>query len=195
MIGLTRKYQFTPLTRPTTIATAATFCDSGALVTELRMSCRLSATVSSRLRRIIGGAADLPIDRSAVVLLRSLLDEDAAEVLRGLQLLGEAGEVLVGHGLAVHHHVAALLRVLGQPHPGGKDGRQLVHHLHRAGAALLERVEDLQLVLERLLVLGDGLHLADGLLQFRDLRIFSFYARTKSSHVVRHVVTLHVVCY
>src|SRR5438094_3683925 len=167
-IGSTRRYQLPAVSRPTTRPRPTTFCERGALVILLRTSCPVSATVSSS-SRVIGGAVDLPLDRPVLVFLRCLLDGDVAEVLRGLQPLGERGEVLVGHRVPPHHHAAVLLAVLEQPGPVGDDGGELVHHLDRPGPALLERVEDLQLVLERLLVLGDRLDLADRLLQLGDL--------------------------
>src|SRR6266852_5244325 len=167
-IGSTRRYQLPAVSRPTIRPRPTTFCERGALVIELRMSCPVSATVPSS-DRVVRVAVDLPLHGPALVLLRRLLDGDVGEVLRGLQLLRERREVLVRHRQPAHHHVAALLGVLGDPGLVGDDGGELVHHLHRPGAAFLERVEDLQLVLERLLVLGDRLDLADRLLQLRDL--------------------------
>src|SRR6267154_1207336 len=167
-IGSTRRYQLPAVSRPTIRPRPSTFCERGALVIELRMSCPVSATVSSS-GRVVRVAVDLPLHRPALVPLRRLLDGDVGEVLGGLEPLREGGEVLVGHGQAVHHHDAVLLRVLRDPGLVGDDGGELVHHLDRPGAAFLERVEDLQLVLERLLVLGDRLDLADRLLQLGDL--------------------------
>src|SRR2546429_2062734 len=166
--GSTRRYQLPAVSRPTIRPRATTFWERGALVIELRMSCPVSATVSSS-SRVVRVAGDLPLHRSALALLRRLLDGHVREVLGGLQPLGERGEVLVGHREPAHHHAAVLLGVVGDPGLVGDDGGELVHHLHRPGATFLERVEDLQLVLERLLVLGDRLDLADGLLQLGDL--------------------------
>src|SRR6267143_1955295 len=167
-IGSMRRYQLPAVSRPTIRPRPTTFCERGALVIELRMSCPVSATVPSS-GRVVRVAVDLPLHCPALVLLRRLLDGDVGEVLRGLQLLGERREVLVGHRQPAHHHIAVLLAVLGDPCLAGDDGGELVHHLYRPGAAFLLRVEDLQLVLERPLVLGDRLHLADGLLQLGDL--------------------------
>src|SRR5712671_537840 len=152
--GSTRKYQLPAESRPTTRPRPTTFCERGALVIELKMSCPVSATFPSS-GRVVRVAVDLPLHRPALVLLRSLLDGDVREVLRGLQLLREGREVLVRHRQPAHHHVPVLLGVLGDPGLVGDDGRELVHHLDRPGPPLLERVEDLQLVLQRLLVLGD----------------------------------------
>src|SRR5919108_3212569 len=167
-IGSTSMYQLPTVMSPTMTPRPATLCASGALVMVLRTSCPLSATVSSS-DRVVGDAGDLPLDRPAVVLLRRLLDRDVGEVLGRLQLLREGGEVLVRHGRPVQHQVAALLRVLVDPDLVGDDRRELVHDLDRPGARLLERIEDLELVLERLLVLRDRLHFADRLFQLRDL--------------------------
>src|SRR5438477_1225244 len=143
-IGSTSMYQFAAVMRATMSPRPATFCASGALMMLLRTSCPVSATVSSS-GRVVGSAGDLPLDRAAVVLLRSLLDAHVREVLGRLQLLREGGEVLVRHGRPVDDQVPVLLGVLADPHLVRNDGGELVHHLHRSGARLLERVEDLEL--------------------------------------------------
>src|SRR5713226_5491592 len=166
-LGSTRKYQLPAVTSAATTATTAIFCGRGSLLTALRTSCPLSA-MDVPLGRVIRGAGDDPVD-DPVAPLRRAPDDDVAEVLRGLQLLGERREVLVGRRAPVDGHSPARLGPLDDPDALRNDGGQLVHHLHRSGAALLERLEDLELVLERLLLLLDRLDLADGLLQLRNL--------------------------
>src|SRR6267378_2046658 len=154
------------ITRPLLLPTSASERISSSMLASLGSS--VSATVPSS-SRVVRVAVDLPLHRPALVLLRCLLDGDVREVLRGLQLLREGREVFVGHREPAHDHVPVLFAVLGDPGLVGNDGGELVHHLDRPGAAFLERVEDLQLVLERLLVLGERLDLADRLLQLGDL--------------------------
>src|SRR6266480_2190539 len=166
-IGSMKKYQLTAESRMTNPATTPTLWPRGILLTALRTSCPLSA-ISFASGRVVRVAGDDPLHDAVRPLLRRL-DGDVGEVGRRLQLLGEGGEVLVARGLAIDRHVAGLLVELEDPDLLRNDGGQLVEHLHRSGAAPLQGVEDLQLVLERLLVFLDRLHLADGLLQLGDL--------------------------
>src|SRR5882672_3420672 len=82
-IGSLRRYQLPAVSRPTIRPRPTTFCERGALVIELRMSCPVSATVPSS-GRVVRVAVDLPLHCPALVLLRRLLDGDVGEVLRGL---------------------------------------------------------------------------------------------------------------
>src|SRR3989449_1884721 len=166
-IGSMKKYQFAAERRMTTPATTPTFWPRGILLTALSTSCPVSA-ISFASGRVVRVAGDDPLHGPVCPLPRRL-DGDVAEVGRGLQLLGEVGEVLVAGGRAVHRHGAALLVEVHDPDLLRDDGGHLVEHFHRPGAPLLQGVEDLQLVLERLLVFLDRLHLADGLLQLGDL--------------------------
>src|SRR5258708_21960035 len=168
-VGPTARNQLAVVIPSTTTPTATSFCGSGTLLTRVSSSCVVSAmgTPSSGVGR---DAGDLPIDHPVRALVGAL-DGDVAEVLGGFQLFGEAREVLVGDGVSLDGDCAGLLDVLADPDLGGNDGGQLVEHLDWAGTALLEGVEDLELVLERLLLLGDRLHFADGLLELNDLRL------------------------
>src|SRR3954471_22674595 len=168
-IGSTKKYQFAPVSRMTKAATTPTFWPRGSLVTELRTSCVVSAMGVFASGRVVRVAEDGPAHGAFRRDLLRALDGDVGEVGGRLELLGEGGEIFVARGHAAHGHAAVLLRVVDQPHLLRDEGGELVHHLHRPGAALLQRVEDLELVLQRLLVVLDRLDLADGLLQLRDL--------------------------
>src|SRR5438067_12730884 len=153
---------------PTTNTSTAIFCASGSLLSEASASCAVRAT-SMLLGRVVHAAGDFPVDRAGVGLLRRLLDRHLGEEFRRLQLLREGGEIVVRHCEPLDARHAGLLGEVVDPYAGRDDRGDLVEHLHRAGATLLEGVEDPELVLERLLVLGDGLDLADGLLELRDL--------------------------
>src|SRR6202165_699828 len=168
IVGLIATNQLAAVVPSTTTPTATSFCGSGTLLTRVSSSCVVSA-MGSPSSGVVRDAGDLPIDHPVRTLVGAL-DGDVAEVLRGLQLLGEAREVLVRDGVSLDGDCAGLLEVFADPDLGGNDGGQLVEHLDRAGTALLEGVEDLELVLERLLLLGDRLHFADGLLELGDLR-------------------------
>src|SRR3954470_17288190 len=168
-IRSTMKYQLAAVSRTTKAATTPTFWPRGILLTELRMSCPVSAIGVFASGGVVGVADDGPADYAVRRRLLRALDGDVGEMGAGLELLGEAGEVLVARGQADQGHPAVLFGVVGDPHLLRDQGGQLVQHLDRAGAALLQGIEDLQLVLERLLVFLDRLDLADGLLQLRDL--------------------------
>src|SRR3954471_9558486 len=113
------------------------FCASGSLLRETSASCTVRAT-SKLLGRVVHAAGDFPVDRAGIGLLRSLLDRYVREELRGLQLLGEGGEVVVGPRGTLGACAAGLLAVLRHPYPRRNDGRDLVEDLNRAGAALLQ---------------------------------------------------------
>src|SRR5438045_869789 len=148
---------------PTMKTRTPIFCASGSLLREAIASCAVRAT-SKLLGRVLHAAGDFPVDRAGIGLLRSLLDGNVREELRGLQLLREGGEIVVRHCESPQGRDARLLAVVVHPDTRRDDGRDLVEDLHRSGAALLQGVEDLDLVLERLLLLGDVLHLARRLL-------------------------------
>src|SRR5436305_2320707 len=154
---------------PTTTTSTAIFCASGSLLSDASASCAVRAT-SMLLGRVVHAAVDFPVDRAGIGLLRRLLDGNLGKELRGLQLLHERGKVLIGDGVTFDGRLAALLVEIADPDARRNERRHLVEDLDGTRAALLQGVEDLELVLERLLVLGDGLHFSDGLLQLRDLR-------------------------
>src|SRR5438105_2939583 len=134
-----RKYQFAAVSSAATTTTAPIFCGSGSLLMPLRTSVPVRAICPPFLSGVIRAAVDFPLHDAVVLLLRPL-DDDVLEVGRGLQLLGEGAQVFVGGGFALHAHPAALLAVGEDPHLLRDERGQLVHHLDRAGAALLQGV-------------------------------------------------------
>src|SRR3954470_16623737 len=139
---------------PTTTTSTAIFCASGSLLSDASASCAVRAT-SMLLLRVVHAAVDFPVDRAGIGLLRRLLDGNVGEELRGLELLHEQRQILVSHRQALDGRLAGLLVEVADPDARRNDRRHLVEDLHRAGAALLQGLEDGELVLERLLVLGD----------------------------------------
>src|SRR4051794_26532442 len=149
-IGSTKKYQFPAESRMTNAATTPTFWPRGILLTALRTSCPVSA-IDFASGRVVRAAGDGPVDGPVRPLPRTL-DGDVREVSGSLEPLGEDGEVLVARSLADDGDAAGLLDEVQQPDLLRHQRGELVEPLHRAGAALLQAVEDLQLVFERLLV-------------------------------------------
>src|SRR4051812_7768455 len=153
---------------PTISTSAAIFCPRGSLLREASASCALRAT-SMLLGRVVHAAGDFPVDRAGIGLLRRLLDTDVGEILGSLHLLHEGGQILVRYREPLEARLAGLLLEVADPDPLRNDDGELVEDLHRPRAGLLQGIEDLQLVLELLLVFGDGLHFADRLLELGDL--------------------------
>src|SRR5258708_19120523 len=151
-VGPTARNQLAVVIPSTTTPTATSFCGTGTLLTRVSSSCVVSA-MGSPSSGVVRDAGDLPIDHPVRALVGAL-DGDVAEVLRGLQLLGEAREVLVGDGVSLDGDCAGLLDVLADPDLGGNHGGQLVVHLDWPGPALREGIPCTTLSPSALLFLG-----------------------------------------
>src|SRR3954466_714245 len=105
---------------PTTSTSAAIFCPRGRLLREASASCALRAT-SMLLRRVVHAAGDFPVDRAGIGLLRRLLDGNVGKELRGLELLYERRQILVGDREPLDGRLAGLLVEIADPDARGDD--------------------------------------------------------------------------